>query len=285
MTMVIRRIARVGSAVGVALLRHPVHFLKYLARQVAAYERYRLLGEGEADRNVDSVGGDRLTPFRNSPPTKLLPQRSLDEICGAGTRLAKDWRPDAPDKVELPEPEQRALARIVAARRPVFLFEIDTYRGGTTRLLAACAPSSVVHTLDLSPEHMLEGGCFRKRDSALIGTRFKGDLQTRSRITQHFGDSREFDFSPFYGHMDLVFVDASHAYEAVLNDSHAALQMVRNDGIVVWDDYDPIRGVGVMKALADISVEREVVWIRGTRLAIYLADAKQGNDVPGGSSC
>lgn len=280
----IQRIARVGSAFGVALLRHPFHFVKYLARQGVTYERYRLLGEGEADRIIDSLVEDRLALFRESPPTKLLPQRTLDEICGAGARPAKDWMPDAPDKSELPEREQRALARIVAARTPALLFEIGTYRGGTTRLLAACAPSSVVHTLDLPPEHMLEGGCFRNRDSALIGARFKGDVQTRSRITQHFGDSREFDFTPFYGQVDLVFVDASHAYEAVLRDSHAALHMVRNDGIVVWDDYDPFRGVGVMRALADISAERQVAWIKGTRLAIYLADGKQRDGSLGNSS-
>ena len=78
-----------------------------------------------------------------------------------------------------------------------------------------------------------------------------------------------FDFSPFYGKMDLVFVDASHAYEAVLNDSLQAFKLISDTGIIVWDDYDPIHGLGVMRALAEIAMHKSVVWIKGTRFGVH----------------
>ena len=51
--------------------------------------------------------------------------------------------------------------------------------------------------------------------------------------------------------MDFVFVDASHAYEYVLNDSRIALNLLRQGkGIILWHDYNrPEWWPGVLKAL------------------------------------
>ena len=70
----------------------------------------------------------------------------------------------------------------------------------------------------------------------------------------------------------MVFVDASHAYEAVLSDSRQAFRMIRPGGLIIWDDYHPVHGIGVMKALAELSDEQPIAWIRGTRLAIHYAN-------------
>jgi hypothetical protein len=263
-----RRIRRVIAAVSVALLRHPIDFLKYLARQGAAYDRHRLVRRGEIGQILDAEIEERLRFFMDSPPEALLPQRGLDEMFGADPEPGP-MSVEAPDESELPESERRAVARIVSALKPATVFEIGTYRGRTTCLLAACSPAATVHTLDLPPDKMLEGGCFIKSDPTLIGARFTESSGIRSRIVQHFGDSRQFEFAPFYGQMDLVFVDASHAYEAVLHDSRTAFRMVREGGVVLWDDYHPIHGPGVMRALAELGVEKSIVWIKGTRLALH----------------
>lgn len=44
-----------------------------------------------------------------------------------------------------------------------------------------------------------------------IGEAFKGTSEN-SKITQLYGDSREFDFSPWYGQCDFVWIDACHDY-------------------------------------------------------------------------
>ena len=69
-----------------------------------------------------------------------------------------------------------------------------------------------------------------------------------NRIHQLFGDSQTYDFTPYYGSVDLVFVDGCHHYEFVLRDSQNALKMMSPDGVVIWHDYASY-APGVVQAL------------------------------------
>lgn len=264
----IQHLHRRAIALARSILRHPLQFVAYLVHQCAAYEGQRSVGGGGVQRIVDVAIEERLRAFMEAPPGVLLPSRRLEDLCGPGEASGDVVLGDA-DGSELPEPERLAVARIVTRLQPRTVFEIGTYRGRTTRLLATCSSQATIHTLDLAPENMLEGGCFAVSEPGLIGARFRDDTGIRSRIVQHYGDSRQFDFTPFERLVDLVFVDASHSYEAVLNDSRRAFEMVKPEGLVIWDDYHPIHGPGVMRALAEIDAEKGVVWITGTRLAVY----------------
>ncbi|MEO5903576.1 MAG: class I SAM-dependent methyltransferase, partial [Gemmatimonadaceae bacterium] len=91
------------------------------------------------------------------------------------------------------------------------------------------------------------------------------------RIEQLYGDSGSYDFSSFAGAMDFVFVDASHAYKYVVNDSLVALQMLRAEGgTIAWHDYG--RWDGVTRAVNDLQSRhpdfQDVVQVRGTTLAL-----------------
>ena len=48
---------------------------------------------------------------------------------------------------------------------------------------------------------------------------------SEKQITQLYGDSANFDFSPYAGRMGLVFVDGSHSYDYVLQDTASALRL------------------------------------------------------------
>ena len=37
--------------------------------------------------------------------------------------------------------------------------------------------------------------------------------------------------------MGMVIVDGGHSYEVAKSDTQNALRLVRNGGIIVWDDY------------------------------------------------
>lgn len=90
-----------------------------------------------------------------------------------------------------------------------------------------------------------------------------------NRVKQLFGDSADFDFSPY--EVDFVFVDGSHAYEYVMSDSRRALAMLRNGrGLVLWHDYGEWEGV--TRALNELH-ERDVAFaglrhVDGTTLAM-----------------
>ncbi len=162
----------------------------------------------------------------------------------------------APGNVSLTE--LTVLAAICAARRPAAIFEIGTFDGRTTLNLAENSPPDArIYTLDLpaaqigATAHALAAGedaFVRKRES---GARFASSPHA-SRITQLYGDSAQFDFSPYRGAIDLVFVDASHAYEYVLADTRSALAMLRPGGVILWHDYGTGDWPGVNRALNEL---------------------------------
>ncbi len=70
----------------------------------------------------------------------------------------------------------------------------------------------------------------------ISGERFLNTPQ-QSIITQLWGDSATFDFSPYYNSMDFVFIDGAHSEHYVKNDTEKALQLIKKSGgIIVWHD-------------------------------------------------
>jgi predicted O-methyltransferase YrrM len=175
------------------------------------------------------------------------------------------------------EREVVTISRLVRAVNPRELFEFGTFDGRTTVNLAANASTdSRVHTIDLprsgitssaAPIHAHE---IRYADKAESGARYRTS-DVSARVEQLYGDSGTFDFTPFYDRMDFVFVDASHTYEYVINDSLHAMRMLRaGKGVIVWHDYS--RWDGVTRALNQLRrlepFFAELSWIDGTTLAV-----------------
>ncbi|MCM0753946.1 class I SAM-dependent methyltransferase [Desulfovibrio aminophilus] len=182
-----------------------------------------------------------------------------------------DWRP-AYGGILLEE--MVALLRVVRVIRPSLIFEIGTYLGETTLQMAANSRAEV-HTLDLPPAGHADFDPSRPDDPELDvypevpGRRF-ADYAGPSRIIQHFGDSRTFDYAPFAGRADLVFVDGCHHEEFAASDSRKALEMVASGGAVLWHDYADY-APGVMRALDALSTAVPLRHIAGTSLVLHLA--------------
>lgn len=140
--------------------------------------------------------------------------------------------------------ELLSIAQVAASRKPHRCFEIGTFDGRTTLNIAAnMADDGHVFTLDLPPqdaEHTAlsiahgDESFIRKSES---GARFKG-TELEGRITQLWGDSATFDYGPYKGTMDFVFVDGSHSYEYVKKDTETALTLLKSEGgVIFWHDY------------------------------------------------
>jgi predicted O-methyltransferase YrrM len=172
----------------------------------------------------------------------------------------------------MPVHELMMLCRIVRYRKPSVVFEIGTYLGGTTLQVAANSRAKV-YTLDLPPTGQKDYMESKIWDPELDvypnqpGIRFR-ETSYKSRIHQLFGDSLSFDFRPYHGKVDLVFIDGSHHHEFVLSDSRNALKMVSPKGIVVWHDYASYAPgvVGVLEKLAKIIPLKHVA---GTSLVVH----------------
>ncbi|MEO5590308.1 MAG: class I SAM-dependent methyltransferase [Gemmatimonadaceae bacterium] len=225
--------------------------------RAAIVEICRELGYDYSAREKSEVPTVSMTNL--VPDASLLDVREIDAVDGNVT-----------------ERELVSICRLVRSEAPASIFEIGTFDGRTTVNLAVNAPRDAhVHTLDLPRESIEDLGTpihpheVRYADKQRSGSRFV-NTEVATRITQHYGDSATFNFDPFYNNMDFVFIDGSHAYEYVVNDSLHAVRMLQNGiGMVLWHDYS--RWDGVTRAVNDLrrfdERFRGVRWIEGTTLA------------------
>jgi predicted O-methyltransferase YrrM len=195
-----------------------------------------------------------------APSSGLLDVREIDAVDG-----------------NVNERELVTISRLVRATDPRELFEFGTFDGRTTLNLAAnSSDHSRVHTIDLprsslgssaAPIHDHETIYVNKPES---GSRYR-NTDVASRVEQLYGDSGTFDLTAYYDRIDFVFVDGSHTYEYVINDSLHAMRMLREGkGLIVWHDYS--RWDGVTRALNELRQKEPffagLSWIAGTTLAV-----------------
>jgi predicted O-methyltransferase YrrM len=174
------------------------------------------------------------------------------------------FRPAGMDPTDL-----YCLAALATIRQPTTIFEFGTYEGATTRHLAAAAPAASIWTIDL-PEDVPAPLRSDPSDPFLgVGYRFS-TAPEEQRITQLYGDTQTFDFTPWQGQMDFIVVDASHGYDGVKADSENALRMLGPSGLIVWDDYCPLWAT-VVRAVDDFAREHRLTVVRlaSTEIAIY----------------
>lgn len=153
-----------------------------------------------------------------------------------------------------------ALAYLMQILRPRMIFEIGTFAGRTTRLLALNSPGDCqIFTLDLPPDQV----------SHDIGADFR-ETPEAERITQLQGDTRTFDYSPWHGQCDFVWVDACHDQQFVLQDSKAALSLGTRGGWIAWHDYRHTAWwSGVTRVVRELAnTHPELRHIRGTTIAV-----------------
>lgn len=148
--------------------------------------------------------------------------------------------------------ELMIIAKLVRRYQPENIFEIGTFDGRTTLNLAINSPESGrVFTLDLpkseaaSAKLTIGDNDMNYINKDVSGARFH-DTDVEKKIELLYGDSAVFDFSPYQNRIDLLFIDAAHTYEYVLNDTRAALKMLRNGkGVILWHDCVPDNSVGM----------------------------------------
>jgi predicted O-methyltransferase YrrM len=139
----------------------------------------------------------------------------------------------------LPMLELVTIGGLCQHLKPKRIFEIGTYTGSTTLVMALNSPKDCkITTMDLPakdlpavPSHSKAGDAQFRVGSAFLGT------PQASRIEQILGDSTAFDFSPYHGTIDLLLIDGNHSYPFASSDSRNALKMLAPGGVIIWDDY------------------------------------------------
>ena len=171
--------------------------------------------------------------------------------------------------------ELYALCAIARHLRIQTALEIGTYHGLVmSQLVRNTEDKTRLFTLDL-PQQGLEGlgrpvapGEDLYIQKAAIGEKITQlPEHLRRRVTQLYGDSAQFDFHPYAGQIDLVFIDGSHAYHYVAHDSQEAFRMRSPRGLIVWQDY--LTWPDVTRYLNELRHSHPLVQIEGTSLVVY----------------
>jgi len=184
------------------------------------------------------------------------------------------------------EPEM-LVAQLAAMLRPKRCFEIGTYTGRVTSILAMNTPDDTkIFTLDLPPSeaqapngasdlHLID----QSRNE--LGLHFRSTPWFRTKINQLLGNSMTFDYAPYENSIDLVIVDASHTYEFVKSDSRNAFRMLAPNGVVLWHDYESARSeFGVTRFITELrerhgcAVYRLSTDLGDTRYAVMRVDGE-----------
>ena len=151
-------------------------------------------------------------------------------------------------------------------------FEIGAWRGESLSSVAGIAGECVSVSLSDVRWHsgMLPPG---------FASQFHFFSRDLSNVTSYDADSTTFDYSPFAGRCDLVFVDGGHGYAAVRSDTRNAFRLLRDErSVVVWHDYgyssERVRW-SVLEAILDGCPERErrhLYHVSNTMCAVYVRD-------------
>lgn len=161
------------------------------------------------------------------------------------------------------------------------LLEIGTFDGRTSLNLSFSTHENCkVYTLDLKKDmdtkYEIDRGETHMVDKERSGVRIDkfrdANNPIADKITQLYGDSAQFDFSPYYDSCSLVFIDGSHAYDYAKSDTIQALKMVKKGGVIIWHDYGIWKGV--TQALEEMESEekRGFKSIAGTSLVYWKKD-------------
>lgn len=166
--------------------------------------------------------------------------------------------------------ERLVLQALVVGREVATAFEIGTYNGGTTAVLAeAMGPDGRVVTLDLPAASFDATQSPVDLDGHRVGEIWRASPAAH-KVEQVLADSLTFDSSPWHGRCDLVLVDGAHDHEHGRRDTETALRLVRPGGIVLWDDFTPY-WTGLVRGIVEGVAGGPLARLAGTDLGVLVA--------------
>jgi len=201
-----------------------------------------------------------------------LPRVELVELTGPLTFEATLAVADSRHAWSLGAAEQLVLQALIKGRGVRTVFEIGTFNGGTTRVIAEALPEEGrVVTLDLPVAAFDATQSPKDFTGAQVGRAYNGS-PAEHKITQIDADSLTFDVSPYRGQFDLVLVDGGHEYRHGVADTRTALALAAPGGVVLWDDFQPYWH-GLVRGICQAMQGRTLGQLAGTALGVHVAPA------------
>jgi predicted O-methyltransferase YrrM len=188
-----------------------------------------------------------------------LPEIAAEKLCPASVSIELPILYPLFAGEDAPLADLIFLLNLAKGRQAKRILEVGTYRARTTHALHLNCPDADIVSYDIQ----VLDSAFRR---ALAGEK-KVELRHDSFIASAGTLRKE---QPF----DLIFVDGSHQFQHVVDDSQLALELVTSGGIVVWHDYRPNdhpfqNELRVPEALAILSQNVKVYAVPSTMCAVH----------------
>jgi len=166
----------------------------------------------------------------------------------------------------------------VIAQKSKKIFEFGTCSGKTTYLFSENSPADCeIYTITLKKDqtenvsYVSSDNSIAKRnalDESIYEKFFFTGRNSEKKIKVIFQDSKKLDISNFKNKFDLIFIDGGHTYSCVKNDTEKSFEMVKNNGLIFWHDYNPTKksASDVVKYLDEMSDEHNIFHIKHTHM-------------------
>ncbi len=249
-----RNVALGGSVASLTLLRQPRKMFAHATESLFLYK---------------AIGNRRGIPQKFV--FEVLPCERSYELTIANFQSEEGWMRDTGSY----STDLISLCQLCHCVNPRRIFEIGTLRGYTALHMAMnTVPECEILTLDLPKDgHTKMVSKLRTTlmddvhcEMPVTEYYFAGTRQER-KIRLLFGDSAEFDFSPYQHNIDLFFVDGAHSYDYVRSDSERALRCVRPGGVIAWHDFGRVGLNEVSRYILELSQSLQIYSVPGGSLA------------------
>ena len=159
------------------------------------------------------------------------------------------------ERWSLSDLETLYLLALISMRKAPKIFEVGSAHGETSYVMAKINQDTHIFSLDLPVDDTV---------AHQNKMRWKNTPQEQ-HITQLYGDSTTFDYSPYLGQIDIVLIDGDHSYLTCKSDSANALKLINDKGIIIWDDYQALE---VRRAVNELLPQENIFQLKGTNFAV-----------------
>ena len=160
---------------------------------------------------------------------------------------------------DTPLPDMLFLLNLAKGRKARRILEVGTYRSRTTCALHLNCPDAEIISYDIQ----------------VLDSPYRQSLRDKPKVRfRHASFSASANALRQEPPFDLIFVDGSHRFEDVVEDSRLALDLLAPGGIVVWHDYRPndyyTKELRVPEGLEIIRKDIAVRAVRHTMCAVHV---------------
>lgn len=175
--------------------------------------------------------------------------------------------------------ESAMLLAFVKLMKPQVVFEFGTFMGHTSVFLAKNIDSNaLVYTLDI-PENDVGTEVFNTKAEQVDNLLREQSVSTKAKCIENESDevkgkikrilcnSLDYDTESLKNSVGLVFVDGGHETHIVSSDTMKALEMLTEQGVIIWHDYNSDVFTDVTNYVNNFAQKHTIFHIAHTKMA------------------